>query len=86
MEGLAFLFLNTLYISGISQVHLRYIIAHRSFFVFSPLMGEGGLRSLVENFTHLFLNPSLREGLKKTDYFMTLIKRVGGSLAEITTS
>ena len=29
----------------------------------------------------------LREGLKKNpDYFMTLIKRVGGYLAEITTS
>ena len=28
----------------------------------------------------------LRRGLKKTDYFMTLIKRVGGYLAEIATS
>ena len=30
--------------------------------------------------------PGKREGLKKTDYFMTLIKRVGGYLAEIPTS
>ena len=28
----------------------------------------------------------IREGLKKTDYLVTLIKRVGGYLAEITTS